>query len=234
VKRLATPGRPETEAEMKTASATIVPQPSQISLAKRHPDREVLASDTRDLVRRLVGDDAAAALASHGSLWRLLAERTAMKLPWFEAERLDALAELVRRFSHEPPTLEAQGIADPVEAARLFSHLTLLDHEELWVALLSNKNIPLAVVRVGIGSVNSVIAFPSRVFREAMAWNASGILLAHNHPSGDPTPSSADKDFTRRIEEGALLVGVRVVDSLIMGSEGRVYSFSRRAELRVE
>lgn len=76
-------------------------------------------------------------------------------------------------------------------------------------------------------------AYPCRIFREALAWNASGILVAHNHPSGDPSPSSADREFTKRLEEGALLVGIRVVDSLIVGSEGRVYAFSRRGEFRV-
>jgi DNA repair protein RadC len=232
VRRLATTGRPETEAEMKNSAKTRS-QPSQLTLAERHPDREVLAAGSTDLVRQLIGDAAATSLGGHGSLWRLLLERSALDLPWFEAERLDVLAELVKRLSHEPRSFEASGIDGPEAAAALFSHLALLDHEELWVALLSNKNIPLAVLRVGIGSTNSVIAFPCRIFREALAWNASGIILAHNHPSGDPTPSSADRDFTKKVEDGALLVGVRVVDSLVIGSEGRVYSFSRRAELRL-
>ena len=217
---------------MTKTSARTSHEPSKLSLLERAVDRDILDASTMELVWRLIGEGAAAELGAHNSLWRLVTERRALSLAWFEAERLDILAELVRRFAGEPQKPAASAIDGPVAAAALFSHLALLEHEELWVAYLNTKNIPLAVVRAGIGSVNSVVAFPSRIFREALTWNAAGIVVAHNHPSGDPTPSAADRDFTARINDAGPLVGINVVDNLIIGAEGRVYSFARHGEVR--
>lgn len=148
------------------------------------------------------------------------------------AGALDALAELVRRLAIEAPPLAHRGIGDPEAAAALFAHLRLLDAEELWVAYLNVKNIPLWVVRVGIGAVNEVAAYPSRIFREALVRGSSRIIVAHNHPSGDPTPSGSDRAVAERLRDAAELLGIDILDQLIVGRAGRTYCFSRKMELR--
>lgn len=98
VKRLATTAT-GTEVEMTNASPKTLPEPSQMALADKQVDRGTLVNDTMDLVWRLIGDGAAAEFAVHRSLWRLLTERNALNVPWFETERLELLAELVKRLS---------------------------------------------------------------------------------------------------------------------------------------
>jgi DNA repair protein RadC len=194
-------------------------------------DLEILDADTPQLIRCLVGTDAESRYRESRSLWQLLEERSTPGLHWLELERLDLLNELVKRLGKEPRRPAARPIDSPTKAAALFSHLAFLDHEELWIACLNTKNIPIGLVQIAIGSVNSVMASPSRIFREALLRNATGILVAHNHPSGEPTPSSADRAFAKRLREAEPYVGVNVVDSLVIGAEGRAYSIGQNSEV---
>jgi DNA repair protein RadC len=218
---------------MTNASAKTLSEATAALDIKEIFDRQIKDGDTADLVRRLIGEDAEARLRGHGSLWRLLEEREP-GLHWLEQERLDILAELVARLGTEARRPDAVGIDGPESAAVLFSHLALLDHEELWVAYLNNKNIPLAVIQVGIGSLSSVVGFPHRIFREALLRNANGVIVAHNHPSGDPSPSASDRHFARELADGAVLVGIRLVDNLVIGGEGRVHSMQTRRDIQLQ
>ena len=215
-------------------AVTLAEKTTEKLLAEQAVDTEVLALSNEALVLRLIGDDAAHAVRRLGSLWRLLDERGSLRIDgWREREKLDVLAELVRRLGEQAPEAALRGVSGPEEAAALFAHLALLPAEELWVAYLNAKNIPLAVVKMGVGAVNEVSAYPSRIFREALVRSAAGILIAHNHPSGDPTPSAADRFFSEKLFDGGRLVGVAVVDQLILGREGRVYSFVAHDEVRL-
>jgi DNA repair protein RadC len=77
---------------------------------------------------------------------------------------------------------------------------------------------------VSIGSLNESVAHPREVFRAAIAMNAFSVLLMHNHPSGDPTPSDADHRMTRRMAEAATVLQIGLMDHVIVG-EGRRFSF---------
>lgn len=91
-----------------------------------------------------------------------------------------------------------------------------LPHEEVWMALCDAKNEVLGLVRVGQGGMHGCALKPSDVLRPAIAAGASGYILAHNHPSNDPTPSQADIEMTRLLIKASGIVGVTCLDHLIL------------------
>lgn len=126
---------------------------------------------------------------------------------------------------NEAPVRERQVFSGPevvAEAARArIGHLRV---EEFWVALVDNKNRLMAWERVGRGTVDETTVYPREVLALALAHQASGVILAHNHPGGDPSPSTADRELTRRIAQAAQNLGLRVLDHLVV-TETRHFSF---------
>jgi DNA repair protein RadC len=102
--------------------------------------------------------------------------------------------------------------------------------ESLRVVLLDTKLCLLRIEEISIGSLNECIAHPREILRPAVQHNAYAFILVHNHPSGDPTPSDADRRLTIRISEAAHLLQMQLFDHLIIGSpmEGRMPYFSFR------
>jgi len=125
----------------------------------------------------------------------------------------------------EAPVRERQVFTGPevvAEAARArLGHLAV---EEFWVALVDNKNRLMAWERVGKGTVDETAVYPREVLALALRHQASGVILAHNHPGGDPSPSMQDRDLTRRIARSAQELGLRVLDHLIV-TEAKHFSF---------
>lgn len=91
------------------------------------------------------------------------------------------------------------------------------DRENMIVMCLNTKNKVVALNLVSIGSLNDALVHPREVFKAAILSNAHSIILAHNHPSGDPTPSREDREITRHLQEAGELMGIPVMDSLILG-----------------
>lgn len=89
--------------------------------------------------------------------------------------------------------------------------------EEFWVLLLDAKNKLLREEQVSLGSLVSTNVHPREVFGAAVRESAASVILVHNHPSGDPTPSKADREVTARLVEAARLLGVRVLDHIVIG-----------------
>jgi len=112
------------------------------------------------------------------------------------------------------------GVNDAKEFAR--KHLIpyfadKCDQEEFIIVTLDTKHRPIRIVRITRGTLDASLVHPREVFRAAIADCASAMFLAHNHPSGDPTPSPVDRDVTRRLKEVAAIVGIRILDHLIVG-----------------
>lgn len=108
-------------------------------------------------------------------------------------------------------------IQSPREAFEILCpFLGSLDHEELWVLNLDTRNRLLHLVRLYQGSVNASQVRIAEVFKAAIADNAPSIILAHNHPSGDPTPSPEDVAVTRAVLQAGKLLDIEVVDHLII------------------
>jgi DNA repair protein RadC len=96
--------------------------------------------------------------------------------------------------------------------------------EQFGVVLLDARRGLIAARVVSIGSVDASTADPREVFREAILARAAGVVVFHNHPSGDPTPSTEDVTVTRRLIAAATILGVELIDHLILGA-GRYFSF---------
>lgn len=104
---------------------------------------------------------------------------------------------------------------------------TLMDlpHEEFWVLLLNRANRVIKQMQISQGGVSGTVADPRIIFKSALEELASGIILAHNHPSGNLTASQADRDLTRKLTEGGRLLDVQVLDHVILAGQ-RYYSFA--------
>jgi DNA repair protein RadC len=111
-------------------------------------------------------------------------------------------------------------------AAALAPHVGHLERESLVVALLTRKHRLMAVVPVYVGNVAGTSVRIGELFTEAVRRNASGIVLAHNHPSGDPSPSADDLRTTKDAAAAGRLLGIEVVDHLVFGA-GRWVSLQR-------
>ena len=118
-------------------------------------------------------------------------------------------------------------MTEPQEVYDLLNlEMRALHRESLRVVLLDTRFHLLRVEEVSLGSANESIAHPREVFRPAIIYSAYAVIVAHNHPSGDPSPSQAD--LTRRLREGAELLQIRLLDHIIIGApaEGRQPYFS--------
>jgi len=136
-----------------------------------------------------------------------------------KAVQIKAALELGRRLSLEAPEERFQ-ITSPADAANLVMlDMSLLDQEHLWVLLLDTRNQVVDVVRLYQGSVNTSLIRVAEVFREAIKRNCAAIIVAHNHPSGDPTPSPEDVRITRQIYEAGKLLDIELLDHLIIGHQ---------------
>ena len=102
-----------------------------------------------------------------------------------------------------------------------------LDREQFLVCCLDAKHAIIGVNVVSIGSLTLSIVHPREVFKPAILLNTSAIICAHNHPSGDPEPSSEDRALTTRLRQAGDLLGITVLDHLILGDD-RTYSFADR------
>jgi DNA repair protein RadC len=133
--------------------------------------------------------------------------------------QLKAALELGRRLLITSPDARPQ-ITSPLEAANLLMlEMGGLEQEHLRTLLLDTKNRVLASPTIYVGSVNASIIRVSEIFREAVRENATALIVAHNHPSGDPTPSPEDVQVTRSIVEAGSLLGIDVLDHLVIGHQ---------------
>ena len=139
-----------------------------------------------------------------------------------------AALELGRRIASLAPEERAQ-ISCPQDAANLVSaEMELLAQEHLIVLLLNTRNQVLAKRTVYIGTVNSSAVRPAEVLRPAVRENAPSIIMVHNHPSGDPTPSPEDVAITRDLVAAGKLMDIELLDHLVIGQAGRFTSLKEK------
>ncbi|MFQ5792957.1 MAG: RadC family protein, partial [Acidobacteriota bacterium] len=96
--------------------------------------------------------------------------------------------------------------------------------------ILDTRNRLKRLEVISKGSLNGSLVHPREVYREAVALQAAGLILFHNHPSGDPTPSREDLELTRRLREAGRLMGIEILDHIIVGA-GRFLSFKEKGLL---
>jgi DNA repair protein RadC len=144
-----------------------------------------------------------------------------------KALHLVAAFNLGQRLAHE--TLKRQKIDTPEIVYDLLApEMRALHKESLRVILLDTRYHLVRIHEVSVGSVNESIAHPRDVFRPAVISSAYAVVVAHNHPSGDPSPSQSDHSLTRRLAEAAELLQIKLLDHIIIGApaEGRAPYFS--------
>ncbi len=135
-----------------------------------------------------------------------------------KAAQLMALAEISKRF-RTFRSGEDYKITQPKDAAELLMEdMRYLKQEHLKVIMLNTKNTVITVKSVSVGSLNSSIVHPREVFCEAIKKSSASIIISHNHPSGDPSPSSEDISLTQRIKESGKLLGIELLDHIIIGN----------------
>ncbi|MCZ2127584.1 MAG: DNA repair protein RadC [Anaerolineales bacterium] len=144
-----------------------------------------------------------------------------------KAAQIKAAIELGRRLILEAPQ-ERPTINSPADAAALLQfEMSALEQEHLRVILLDRRNHVLEIVETYKGSVNSSQVRVGEIFKEAIRANASAIIVAHNHPSGDPTPSPDDVAVTRAMIQAGKLLDIDVLDHLVVG-QGKWVSLKER------
>ncbi len=134
-----------------------------------------------------------------------------------KATVLLAATELGKRL-YQQYTEERYTIRSPEDAAAyLMTDMTSLKQEHFVVLFMNVKNEVLHKQTIFIGSLNSAIVHPREIFREAVKRSAASIICAHNHPSGNPTPSPEDIEVTKRLMDAGALMGIEVLDHVIIG-----------------
>lgn len=153
-----------------------------------------------------------------------VAENKTVKLP---AKRVNVISiKMVREASI---LYDGRKINSPEDAAELGKKfLEEADREQMILCCLDTKNQPVSISVISIGSLNSSIVHPREVFKSAILSNAASIILYHNHPSGDPSPSQEDINITKRLIECGKLIGIDVLDHLIIGQDNRFCSLKER------
>jgi DNA repair protein RadC len=127
----------------------------------------------------------------------------------------------------ERPQLRTCAEAAPI----LAQYIGETDREVFAVALLTIRHRLLGLHTVSVGCLSSSLVHPREVFKPAILAGSAALLLAHNHPSGDPEPSAEDLALTRRLMAAGTLLGIEVLDHVILGEAGRFVSLRERGVL---
>lgn len=144
-----------------------------------------------------------------------------------KAVELKAAIELGRRLLLVTPD-ERPAVRSPNDIANLLLiEMGLLEQEHLRTVILDTKNRVLAIPEIYKGSLNSAVVRVGELFREAIRQNAAALVMVHNHPSGDPTPSREDIDVTERAIDAGKLLDIEVLDHLVIG-HGKFVSLKER------
>lgn len=135
-----------------------------------------------------------------------------------KAVRLSAAAEIGRRIMISPESLNIVCNRPEAIAALFRPIIAGLQIEKFWVLCLNRKNRLIKLVQVTSGTATATLAHPREVYREALRYAATAVVCVHNHPSGDPAPSSQDVQVTRSLREASKAIDVSLLDHVVCGS----------------
>ena len=194
-------------------------------------DAELIAILLRTGTAEKSAIDIASELTADGGLYKRLAgitrlnELTNIKgLGQAKAATVLAALEIGRRIASAKP-LEKIHLSCPQDVADfLMPRLRYAAKEQFVVILLNGKNKVIGTEVVSEGSLSSSVVHPREVYAPAMLHHAAAIMVAHNHPSGDPKPSLEDEEVTRMLSRSGKVLGIPMIDHVIIG-DGNYYSF---------
>jgi len=136
---------------------------------------------------------------------------------WTKVNEVELVYKTKVRASERPRILKSKDIFDCWRS--IWNPLTIEIHEEFKILLLNQGNRILGVFHASIGGISGTVADPRLIMLAALKANAVSIILAHNHPSGELTPSKADKELTQKIIGAGRLLDIRVLDHIILTTE---------------
>ncbi len=135
-----------------------------------------------------------------------------------KASQMIAIAELFKRFNTYKSFNEFKRVSSPNDvASMLYGEMGTFNQELLKLIILNTKNEITKIKDVFKGSLNSSLVHPREIFNEAIRNSAASIIICHNHPSGDPTPSDEDIKVTTRLKECGEIIGIKLIDHIIIG-----------------
>ncbi len=135
-----------------------------------------------------------------------------------KASQMIAIAELFKRFNTYKSFNEFKRVSSPNDvASMLYGEMGTFNQEVLKLIILNTKNEIKKIKDVFKGSLNSSLVHPREIFNEAIRNSAASIIICHNHPSGDPTPSDEDIKVTTRLQECGEIIGIKLIDHIIIG-----------------
>jgi len=147
-----------------------------------------------------------------------------------KAISIAAALELGRRRVTENATQKKQ-IASSMDAYDLIhSRMRDLMHEEFWILLLDRRSKVISIEEIHVGGMSAMVVDPKIIFQKALERKASSLILAHNHPSGSPSPSMEDIRLTEKVKLAGGYIDIKVLDHIIIG-EGAYYSFADEGKL---
>lgn len=144
-----------------------------------------------------------------------------------EAKAVSIMAALElgrrRRYSEalEQPSIKNSKIAYEC----FYAYLSDLNHEQFWIMLLNNANKIIKLKQIGVGGMTGTTADPKKIFKCALENNAASVMLCHNHPSGNTTPSNADKQITNNLIKAGQFLEIKILDHIIIGNDN-YFSFA--------
>ncbi|MFQ4870148.1 DNA repair protein RadC [Clostridioides difficile] len=146
------------------------------------------------------------------------------------AKRVDIVSlKLVKESS---VLYETRKISNPYDAYRLVKNFLVdSDREKFVVVYLDTKNQPVSIEIVSIGTVNSAMVHPRKVFKVAVLSNASKIICFHNHPSGNTNFSKEDEVITKRLQKCGEILGIELVDHIVVGDDDKYFSFKENFKI---
>lgn len=177
----------------------------------------VIGESREDVLRELLG-----AHPLPEGLWRLSGEdlTSLQGVGPVAAARMLACLEISRRASSWRCTRRPT-ISTPEDVVTLCGpQLRGRDREYFWALALDTKNHLVRLAEVSVGSLNASIVHPRELFKDAVRVSAASIVVVHNHPSGDPTPSGADIQLTRRLVRAGDVLGIEILDHVVVGDGG--------------
>lgn len=177
-------------------------------------------------------DSAKHLIEDYSSLYNLMINASEQRLSTTHGvgkaklKKLLCIREVMNRIQEEK-SKEVKSIAGPNDVKTVFRFLEDKQQEEFWALLLNTKNAIIKKQLITRGTINASLAAPRELFHSAVKYMAAGIIVAHNHPSGDPAPSGEDEAVTRRLIEVGKLLDIPLLDHMIIANQG-IFSFREK------
>ena len=144
-----------------------------------------------------------------------------------KAIQLKSVCELAKRMSKENDVMKQ--VKYPKDVAEIFYEEFKMEKQEIFkIVLLNTKNYITKIIDFAKGKINSINLDIREILQEIIKQNADRIIIIHNHPSGDPTPSKADINFTKKLYQASEIVGIKLIDHIVIGLYKYESIFSRR------